>query len=55
MDQERCSMAVGNVVIAEKRSLNFLLNQLQEDQFIAKSVGPKEDQRDLRFNFSLII
>jgi len=44
---EKCTRETGNALIAERQSLNFLLNLLETDLFTAGNVTPNEDLKDL--------
>ena len=47
---ERWSKETGNAPNAKWRLQNFLLNQLQTDQFIAENAGQKRDLQDSAAN-----
>lgn len=51
---ERCFKEVGNVLTVGLKSLNYLLNQRQIDQFTAKSVGEKEGHKNSGVKFKVI-
>ena len=44
---EKWSKATGNAQIVELKSLNYHLNRLQIDQFIAEIAGQKENLKEI--------